>query len=1259
MAQKKQELLDEIGWTYENGKPTGPLDKLFAYIESQLTKRELAEHHLDFVKLNKEGKLKSSLDVSLAAAEIEKVLVSIINKKLIKQKVTGEALVQVSGAGYTNRDFFNANKDSKERLEVLGTNDLPFYRKKDGKTMAMKIKIGIQGEYKKLLDLPKVTEMIEDAARKGQSLTRLQALNQLLKDESWLNEDDNRKLVSLAGVRIPVQGLNSMEFMEVYEFLPEGSNQIVLPAEIVAKSGGDFDIDKLTTLMYKLTKNEDGSVSIAEDFQNDVITDIMDILSLESNYVDLITPNATDIVLPIAQELASKVRPYDSLQNVFTERGEEIKGTRIFEIEYNIYKHGSNSIGKRTLGQGAVDNTYSVIFNTVGAYLQPKYIIGEDDKGDPIKKEQTIYLPHNTLLTPDGAAISLSNLYDADGVNKVSDVISQLINGWVDIAKDPWIFDIQGNNFVAPALLLMVQAGVPIRQAAYFVSQPIIRQYINEVKKAKSAYAGPLGIELSNPNFFRSEARRKVLMNFSQMMPYTDTNKEGEVMLYTKSVKNAATDIAGSLKDQIFNQQYFEDHLQDELDFESTEQLGLLLHFLDIEDMSKVITAVKRTTNLDTQVAASLFETNLRQYQADQLREDERLGDDVINKILDDSSISSFGISEFMADIYKNLFTIRDSKLVNDYLLKKLGRKDFKDTISDTFGDQETFISNFRNDLVMFMFQNYMRNLDLDSIKYYKSLQVASKAVKLKPTTKSPVSVFVKNVKLKDKTTIPMMYFDKQKLVEEFENLQANNGKENINITNPELPFEFGVIRSSMFQNIREYGRYVMEREYLRNAIPVSDIIKRDDYIKYKRDFIAAKFEEVEESELENKATTFAYENTLRDMALDNTFNQYYILKSPTKSYAKRLLDIKEKYPDLVQKYKVLDFLTADEAKTKERVIKFKSGKLDADRINRFHEDLVELTDPFNLIETANMTSSEAQEISKFFTNLPIYTMFTTGFNSKGEYGIGQIMPDTRLTPILESMINYMETNKLMTWNLINSYFNKFSTVNSYKNTSSRYKVRNYTLDQPLWKASRNPAADLTGSFGAVQTFRDNYQSPSFIVGKAEKDVDIKQAINKLLSDRSNYLFVYNGASNPTAKPLETNDSVFALSKEHTNSFGLTSKLGYQDVVSQQMTDNNYDENIKAIENSIQALKKAAKDYDNKIFWNAAGYGQYMIGADVNGENVNQKRAKAPKTFVYLSKRLYEEFGYKNKNYEVVAPKKFIRVTREDILNKVQELNKC
>ena len=56
--------------------------------------------------------------------------------------------------------------------------------------------------------------------------------------------------LTMVGVRIPVQGLNSMEFMEIYEFLPPAAgNIVVVPAEIVAKSGGDFDIDKLTIFM--------------------------------------------------------------------------------------------------------------------------------------------------------------------------------------------------------------------------------------------------------------------------------------------------------------------------------------------------------------------------------------------------------------------------------------------------------------------------------------------------------------------------------------------------------------------------------------------------------------------------------------------------------------------------------------------------------------------------------------------------------------------------------------------------------------------------------------------------------------------------------------------------------------------------------------------------------------------------------------------------------------------------------------------------
>jgi hypothetical protein len=50
-----------------------------------------------------------------------------------------------------------------------------------------------------------------------------------------------------------------MEYAEVFEFLPpQAGNIIISAAEIVAKSGGDFDIDKLTIFMNTL--DEDGKV---------------------------------------------------------------------------------------------------------------------------------------------------------------------------------------------------------------------------------------------------------------------------------------------------------------------------------------------------------------------------------------------------------------------------------------------------------------------------------------------------------------------------------------------------------------------------------------------------------------------------------------------------------------------------------------------------------------------------------------------------------------------------------------------------------------------------------------------------------------------------------------------------------------------------------------------------------------------------------------------------------------------------------------
>ncbi|MFN9978640.1 MAG: hypothetical protein ACK53Y_01935, partial [bacterium] len=102
--------------------------------------------------------------------------------------------------------------------------------------------------------------------------------------------------------------------------------------------------------------------------------------------------------------------------------------------------------------------------------------------------------------------ISLSNIYDVDNTNKIADVFSQAINGWVDVEKDAWIFFIQGNYEVAPMLLYLVKAGVPINEAVYFVSQPLVREYVKEQRLAKYTFADVLNKKPESRNFVKYEA---------------------------------------------------------------------------------------------------------------------------------------------------------------------------------------------------------------------------------------------------------------------------------------------------------------------------------------------------------------------------------------------------------------------------------------------------------------------------------------------------------------------------------------------------------------------------------------------------------------------------------------------------------------------------------------------------------------------------------------------------------------------------------
>lgn len=262
--------------------------------------------------------------------------------------------------------------------------------------------------------------------------------------------------------------------------------------------------------------------------ENELIQDIKNILALPENYASLIRPNGTYLLKGIADDLAQYVMDYDPKANMMSDQPNQsikqdketgkyasvISPTRVLESLYNIYKHESNVVGKKTLGLGAIENTFHTLFNSLGASMPSTYIQGKEKAPRDVR----LFLKHNTLINNEKDSIdygkevvSLSNRYDANNINKIADLFSQAINGWVDVEKDAWIFFIQGNSEVAPILLYLLKAGVPVKEAIYFVSQPLVKEYVEEQRVAKGTFAEPLGKAADSVNYIPSNASRNVI----------------------------------------------------------------------------------------------------------------------------------------------------------------------------------------------------------------------------------------------------------------------------------------------------------------------------------------------------------------------------------------------------------------------------------------------------------------------------------------------------------------------------------------------------------------------------------------------------------------------------------------------------------------------------------------------------------------------------------------------------------------------------
>lgn len=252
-----------------------------------------------------------------------------------------------------------------------------------------------------------------------------------------------------------------------------------------------FELDKATQIarleelitLEEFSKRPIEKQNILKTLQNEYVSSLENLISSKENFKAMTSPNAADVLKKLANEIAKKVRKgsfeYSKVENM-TDR-----------LFMSSLRHAFVT-GKYAIGIAAVNQTNQSLSQLTNISINPsKFNSFEiDDKyyltlgTYDIKHLQPKFKNINKLVTNRELMVTLSRIKDAKSEYEISDILSQFIDGYVDIAKGPWIMEMGADPSVASVFLILTKMGVPINEVVYFMNQPIIVDYLNSIQSA-------------------------------------------------------------------------------------------------------------------------------------------------------------------------------------------------------------------------------------------------------------------------------------------------------------------------------------------------------------------------------------------------------------------------------------------------------------------------------------------------------------------------------------------------------------------------------------------------------------------------------------------------------------------------------------------------------------------------------------------------------------------------------------------------------
>jgi len=480
-----------------------------------------------------------------SAAKYEALLNSIVKNKVLKMKFRGKSFVLSTEEGYQSNskseDDLTPNEKSgiKYTPKWKGSLDPGHFedatgKKLTGKELAKAFKEG--------------TAIVKTPAQvfipwKFQWGNEKLNINDFVDPEINLIDTSKlpEELLNLFGMRIPNQGANSQSWMEIAGFLPkECGDIIVAPRDFLAQMGSDFDVDKLYSYMYnymykdsKLSKLRFNSKEEIEQLKEETLTKLA--FTLNENEVPEINKEAkfiddvdkvwqqelqnrlldihialhqntnmlvqSQIVEPLGfwkfKEIADEIDAAKEINKNFTPlsdsyqrdkrlnaaMGKALVGDFANLMMFNAVAQGKdlhfvnkdgNNIHFR-FGSNVSNGDLSGIF-TLKTLNKLIFKVAATEKLDAkeVRKDINTYLP------------KIQQYLDLKDITFKSQVISGLASAAVDNEKEQILDKLFLNSDTSKYVKLLAQLGFG-EEVAYFVKQPIIVDYFNELKRLKSS----------------------------------------------------------------------------------------------------------------------------------------------------------------------------------------------------------------------------------------------------------------------------------------------------------------------------------------------------------------------------------------------------------------------------------------------------------------------------------------------------------------------------------------------------------------------------------------------------------------------------------------------------------------------------------------------------------------------------------------------------------------------------------------------------